>query len=214
MKILILISFLTLSVPGIAAGYPGAIGLWADPSFTDCDLADYTPGLVTVYVAHQYTSGARGTRFMLTTGGGVTMVYLAHTSPYYTCGEPYSGICVEYDECKENTFLILTINYFGSGTSAACSRMSVEPDPAVPSGTIEVLDCEGNVLMGTGGILIVNNDGSCPCIAEGLDQAAGSRSKTDRVILRRNSENASSYCPEPPSPVERNSWGHIKALYH
>lgn len=214
MKKLTLILLVFVSLPALSSGYPGMIGLWADQSFTDCDLNDHTTGLVTVYVAHHYTDGAQGTRFMLSMDSGTVLTYIGSSSPYYTYGDPYSGICVDYGECKENTFLILTINYFGMGISTPCGRISVEPDPAVPSGTIEVLDCEGNVAVGTGGILVVNNDGSCPCIAAGLAQTNQSGIHAKPVILRRSSENASSYCPEPPSPVNHGSWGHIKALYN
>ena len=50
-----------------------------------------------------------------------------------------------------------------SGTSAPCSKLEVVPDPAVATGTIEVFDCNHFRLVGGGGLMYVNPDGSCDC---------------------------------------------------
>jgi hypothetical protein len=211
MKKLILIALLIASVPGLALGQAGVIALWGNDSYTQCEIVDGAPGLITVYVVHQYTSGAKGSWFMVHAGSGANLTYLQMSSDYTTYGDPHSGICVEYGECLTGPIRVLTINYFGSGISSACSRLEVVPDPAAPSGTVAVLDCEDNYLVGSRGVLIINNDGGGPChvavINDAIDGLSGTKTHEQKYI------NAN-FCPEPPSPVIYDSWGHIKALYN
>jgi hypothetical protein len=58
---------------------------------------------------------------------------------------------------------VLTINYFAVGTTQNCCYYEVQPDPHVPSGQIEVVDCASNLVFAPGGGIIVNPDQSCYC---------------------------------------------------
>jgi hypothetical protein len=68
-----------------------------------------------------------------------------------------------YGGCVSSDILISTLNYFCMGTSPACAYLEVVPDPASPSGTIEVVNCSFVKLIGVGSILTVNGDATCPC---------------------------------------------------
>ena len=165
-KRVIIVALIALS-PCLAFGQNGFIGLFSDsPTYTNCELIDAPPRLHHIYVVHKYAPGTMGSRFMVTSGVGVTMVYVNETSPFpLVVGNSRTGVCIEYVDCLGSEILILTINYFGVGTSSVCSYLEVVADPSSPTGTVEIMNCRGEREIATGGRLFVNNDGTCPCWA-------------------------------------------------
>jgi hypothetical protein len=212
MKKFLCIIFLIAISSGLAAGQAGYIGLFFDPVYTDCTYIDAGPALVPVYVVHKVAPGVTGARFMVVPDGGFSMTYAGEIPHRTTYGTATTGVCIEYGDCLASDILLLTINYFAMGISPACSGLIVVPDPAAPSGLIEVMDCEGNVYEGGGSLVYINPDGSCDCgdiiCLGGEVPCVGAQSK----LLRRREGNTGGLCPI--SPVEYNSWGHIKALYN
>lgn len=146
-----------------AIAQPGGINLFSDPTYTDCHFYDAGPGLQHVYVVHVFTPGVTASQWMLV-NNGMLCTYLAESSPFITIGDAFSGISVAYGACLAYEILLLDISYFCNGLSPACATITVEPDPAAPTGTIEVVDCAANKLVGMGGVLWVNPDGTCSCI--------------------------------------------------
>jgi hypothetical protein len=207
-KLIIIVIALTTVIPGLTFSQAGFIGLFSDsPSYMNCELVDGAPALHPVYVVHKHTPGAMGSRFVVTPSGGFGMVYLNETSTLpYVVGSSLTGVCIEYVDCLPSDILLLTINYFGIGTSTVCSRLEVVPDPATPSGTIEILNCLGERYAGGGGVLIVNNDGTCPCVV-----LANHDDLPESKPLTQDAAHARTFCPT--SPAEQGSWGEIKALY-
>ncbi len=206
MKIIIITALLLALSVGVVFAQGGSITLSAIPDQPfDCDIIDFAPGLVTVYLIHMYTPGAMGARFMVEYGADVAMTYLGEEMNYVVeSGNALTGITVCYEACLSSPIVIGEILYFGHGLSAPCSYMSVEPHPE--ASWLEVLDCEMNVVYGTGGIAIVNSDGGCYCDLPPVYPSAPG-----------NDRGTSSKTSNPPFcatvPVHQSPWGQIKALY-
>ena len=115
-------------------------------------------------------------------------IMLSSSSPFPTViGSPLTGVIVNYDECKTGTFLVLTMDFFVQGQTEECCYYSVEPDPAVSSGRIEVANCNDEIVYVFGGQDLINSNTQCVC------------------------------APGPvtchPVPVNESTWGSIKNLY-
>lgn len=147
----------------LAYGQAGFIGLFTDFGYTDCSLVD-TPGEVEVYVIHKATPGATASQFRIALDAGVDCVPVdvIHNFPT-TLGDPATGISISYGICYPSDILLFTWVFSCSGTSSPCSKLEVVPDPAVATGTIEVFDCNHFRLVGGGGLMYVNPDGTCDC---------------------------------------------------
>jgi hypothetical protein len=165
MKKLLLISLALLFVSSTAFAQAGAIGLFVDnPGFVDCTADDIAPALIPIYVVHHLTPGATASQFMVVQMAGFNCTYtgeIIHVP--VSIGSTLTGISVSYGGCMPAPILIATINWFCMGTSPTCSYLEVVPDVAAPTGTIEVVDCAFTKLIGTGGVVNFNNDGSCDC---------------------------------------------------
>ncbi len=119
----------------------------------------------------------------------MTWTYLGEASLHPTViGIAETGIAIGYGECKTGTFQILTINYFVQGLAPECCHFSVEPDPAVPSGQIEIADCSYQVTYIYGMTDMVNSNVLCHCAPGPL--------------------------PCFPVPAKESTWGSIKTLYN
>jgi hypothetical protein len=157
------LSFCILLSAGLAYGQAGFIGLFTDFSYTDCSVVD-TPGEVYIYAVHKASTGATASQFRIAVDAGMTCtpVSVIHNFPT-TLGDPATGISISYGACYPSDILLFTWVFSCSGTSLPCSKLDVVPDPAVLTGTIEVFDCNHFKLVGGGGVMYVNPDGSCDC---------------------------------------------------
>jgi len=206
------IFLLVVSAPGLAFGQGGYIGLYSDAAYTSCLYVDANAALVPVYVVHKGTAGATASRFKVISLGGFNMTFVGdgRISGFVYSGSLQEGMCIEYGECLASDILLMTVNYFAMGISPSCSGLRVVPDIAAPSGKIEMMDCAGNVLEAWGSEFWVNSNGSCDCgtlCLDGVLPCAGVKTN-----LLRTGDQSAGLCPT--SPVERDSWGHIKALYN
>lgn len=189
MKRILLSTVAVLCVAGLAFAQSdvGSIDIFSDGGYTDCNVTD-GGGLIPVYVVHSHaTDGARASQWMLELGVGVTMASVGSSSPFPTAiGNPLTGISIAYGNCQTaaNT-LIMTVNFFGSGTSETCSLLSIVADPAALSGMVEIVDCleppagPNKITLEKGGQARVNPDLTCDCTV----------------------------------PVQETTWGGIKSLY-
>jgi hypothetical protein len=163
MKRALLLSLGIILASGLAYGQAGFIGLFTDFGYTDCSLVD-TPGEVSVFAIHKASAGATASQFRIAVDPGMTCTTVEVINNFpTTLGDPASGISISYGFCYPSDILLFTWVFSCSGTSAPCSIMEVVPDPAAASGTIEVFDCNQFKLVGGGGIMYVNPDGSCDC---------------------------------------------------
>jgi hypothetical protein len=164
MRLVLYIAISLVLLGGAAAAQTEEIGLFVDTNYEECKLVDTSPGIVSVYVVHNSGGGSMASQFKLQTGTGVYLSYLGEVSSFATTiGNTQSGISVGYGACKFSEFLVATINYYASGNSGKCASIWVVPDPASPTGTIEVVNCSASLLQGSGSRLVINSDGSCDC---------------------------------------------------
>ncbi len=184
MKQVLLSIVCLMLMTGVAYTQPGSIGLFSDPGGASPCLYELAPSLVTIYVVHVYSPGATASQFMVYCESEVALTYLGETSPYTTMiGNSQTGIAIAYEMCIASPNHILTINYYGQGLSAPCSRCRVVADPTGFPPGIYVADCDDppNVLSATGGEMEINADVHCWCYYF--------------------------------VPAEDTSWGQIKSLY-
>jgi hypothetical protein len=185
MKRSLVIAFAVILCSSLAMAQGGVIGLYSDPVATDCNVYDYYPTLVNIYVVHVLTTGATSAQFMVNPVDGAYLIFLGDIIPYpyIAFGNSQVGISVGFGGCKPSPNLILTMQYFGQGISLVCSSYRVFPDPiATPPGEIWVGDCVTpypNQMPASGGLIYVNPDLTCTCTI----------------------------------PVKETTWGGLKALY-
>jgi hypothetical protein len=142
------------------------IGIYADEYGSSCQLTDIPYQVITAYVLHLSDTPANSSQFRIQNSPDFGLLPLSQTPnpAYLALGTAYGGITITYVGCKTTFPLtLMTLTYFGLGESPPCSYIDVVPDPAVPSGRIEVLDCSSNRKFVAGGRLSIDGDGSCIC---------------------------------------------------
>ena len=156
--------FVCLIVWGDAFADEPRIGVFGDSGGNTCNIADVSPGLISVYVVVGASPGVRTARFAAPMPGCmVGATYLSDTPVYpLTAGDSQAGVTVDLDECTDYA-LVLVINYFCQGTSTPCCDYPVVADPSIASQEIEMTDCEGETIFGESGTSRVNADETCPC---------------------------------------------------
>ena len=164
MKIIITAGLFGLLWLAAASAQCHTIGLYADTGGTSCNISETLP-LTFVYVVHHIPpSGATGCSFSApkpVCWTDATWIY--DTEPYSWPGTSQTGKTIGYGSCKTGSLHILTIIYFSHGVSEPCCLYPVLPDPWVPSGQIEVADCDYNVVPAVGLMATVNGNSTCPC---------------------------------------------------
>ena len=159
----------------MAFAQAGSIGIFSDPGGSSCNLLDTAPGLLNLYVVHALTPAATASQWAAPQPACmVGASYLSDTGIFpVTIGNSQTGVAVGYGACLSSPIHCLTINFFGSGLSQACCYYGVVPDPSLPSGDIEVVDCDKNLLVATGGGGILNPDATCQCDVPAQDTTWG-----------------------------------------
>jgi hypothetical protein len=162
----------------------GEVGIYADAGGTNCFLPDNVPGLCTYYVVHVWSPGATAVQYSAPQPACLLAVYLSDTAQFpVTIGNSQSGVAIGYGACLASPITTLFINYFCQALTPPCCEYPVLPDPAVPSGTIEAVDCANNLVTGLPGLSgQINGDNTnCPC--------------------------------DPTIATEESTWGKVKSLY-
>ena len=164
MKRLVLFTFCALLIAGLVYGQAGSIMIFSDLAFSDCNINDYVPALVTTYVVHMYTTGATASQWRIESPCNM-MTYLGEVIAFPTAiGNTRTGISVAYGGCFVGPIHLATINWFAMGITPPCCLMSVVADPGALSGQIEAVDCQQFKVFPTGGQAIINGQISeCWC---------------------------------------------------
>jgi hypothetical protein len=101
-------------------------------------------------------------------------IWLSDTAQFpVTIGSSQTGVAVGYGACLGSPIAVLAINYFGNGLTGGCCPYPVLPDPNVPSGQIEVVDCADNLITATGFTSVINPDPTCDCDVPTQDSTWG-----------------------------------------
>jgi hypothetical protein len=189
-----------------SAQVPGSIWISSSLDGSECTIVD-VGSLVQVHIVHMHTDGVRGSRFMLIAAPGWT--HLGDVPDFPSLGTSVSGMTVCMPWCMSSDIHLTTVNFFGS-VAPPCTYISIEPDPAAPSGSIEALDCNWNVMFPMGEAAIVNPDGGCFCHA-GVDLGVENDPANKRENDNPSKSPATHFCS--PVPVQPSTWGAIKSMY-
>lgn len=166
MSKMILLTVAMVFCASLSFGQAGIIGTYADPSGVECNVVDATPGLLPIFVVHTLSPGATAAQFSAVVPLCMIGALWLSDTPVFavTIGNSQTGVAIGYGTCQVSPIHILTINAFVNGISALCCAYSVGPDPAVPSGQVEVVDCFSNLGFAFGRTNTVNGTfAQCPC---------------------------------------------------
>jgi hypothetical protein len=184
-KVLILAVALVMSASLAAAQSGGHIGLFSDnPGFSDCSIAEAFGPPMQVFCVHTTATQANTSQFkILNTWTSFPGAHLYGGNLFIgstLANTIFDGGTVTYVGCKPLPHLLLTLEFFFGGVfSNPCTvGLQVVPDPILPSGQIEVVDCDGSTIhFATGGTLFINgNPIDCPCVV-GTEETSWSRIK-------------------------------------
>jgi hypothetical protein len=165
MKKALLLTVAIMCAATVAFGQAGTIGLYADAAGADCHIPDTVAGLYTVYAVHTNTAGATASQWAAPLPSCYLGIWLSDTPVYaVTIGNSQSGVAIGYGVCLAGPIHVLSISLFNQALTGSCCAWTVIPDPNVPSGQIEVVDCVNALLYGTGFTSYINgNINDCPC---------------------------------------------------
>jgi hypothetical protein len=168
-RILLLTTVMVLGAT-MAFAQGGYVGIFNSPvpgpnPLDNCHLPDNVAGLCSYYVIHMGTPGATATQFSAPQPACMLAVFLSDTAVYpVTIGGSQGGVAIGYGACIGSPNNVLIINYFCQALTPPCCEYPILPDPNVPSGSIEVVDCLNNLITGVGSQSgWINGDSSCPC---------------------------------------------------
>ena len=153
---------------GLAFGQAGVIAIFADEAGTDPYFYDDSPGEIQLYVVHINSPGATASQFSAPKPDCFDATYLGDTTPFpVTIGNSQEFVAIGYGACLSSPIHILTMNFFANGNSGNCCEYPVVDYEShefwvMETQPILVVDCDENLLEGTGGTLIINPQG-CGC---------------------------------------------------
>ncbi len=142
-----------------------SIGVYSDATGVGCTLSDQTTGPIAYYVVvRPAPGGSTGAQFAAPKPACLTANYVGDSiAPgILTIGNSQTDISVALGACLTDPTHVITINYFGFGTTPACCAYPVIPAPR-KNGVI-VVDCVFYEALGTGVVSYINADESCGCV--------------------------------------------------
>ena len=150
----------------IAAAQQTDVGIYTDATGTVCSLADQSPGIVSAYVVvrHDPQTGVRSIRFAAPRPDCFSATYIADAAVggANVTGNSQEGVAVGFPFCSPTPLHVLTILYYGYGTTPACCPYPVLPDPAAGS-EIVVTDCDEVAFPAVAITSTINADATCAC---------------------------------------------------
>ena len=167
-KSLLLALIVLCSASLVHAQLAGSVGVFADAAGLSCEFVD-VGGTAFIYVIHQWTDGATASEFKIDVPG--CMIHLADSSPFgLKNGDFDNGTSISYQECLSHPIYLGYMIFTTTGTCPPCTYMSVVENPiSVPApspGEVYVADCtpgDPQLLIGTGGELVINPTANCEC---------------------------------------------------
>lgn len=139
----------------------GDLAPYGDSQAMSSFIYDTAPGLIPVYIVHlAYYTGMIASQFSAPRPACFQASYLSDTAVFpVTIGNSQTGVAIGYGTCQTGAVHVLTINYFGQGLTGECCFYPTLPDPNVPSGRIEAVNCDNELVYLSGGLGVINPDG-------------------------------------------------------
>ncbi len=156
----------------------GRIAIYSDnPGFNDCNLNETLFSVNSVYLVHELALEGNTAQFRVQVDWPGSVAAGVDYPSNLFLGDIYTGVAVTYVGCASLPHLLARLDLIPMVATPACGgSMRVVADPAVSSGTIEVIDCNSSTLRATGGVLTINGNADCPC-AGVVKQASWGRVK-------------------------------------
>lgn len=156
-----LLVLLAVAVPS-ATAHADAIGLYSDPSGDFCAGPTQPFATNTVYVLHQFSTGATQSTWQVTNTAAVMIPVGSSCSQLSIQGSPFTGITVFYPGCQAGSFVICELQYFKTSTDpvAGCYQLHVEGYNNVSP---TYLDCNDNEAAADGGFYTFDIEGKDTC---------------------------------------------------
>ena len=182
-SVLLIIVFLAGTV-GESFGI-AKIGVYADPTGSNCHLVDTQVGPVSYYVVVTGENTAAVSFAAPMPACMIGTTWISDTPVYpITLGDSQSGTDIGFGACFGSPNHVLTMNYVVGGQTEVCCCYPVLPSPTNPSGCVDIVLCAGPVFCYTGEISLINSSEECPTCDHCLTVSA-----------------------------ESTSWGRVKALF-
>jgi hypothetical protein len=161
-KAIVLLLILLLLAAGPAASQTEAVGVFADPEGTDCNLQDRVPAACTFYVVHLNAVNRTGVEFWPAPPGCSEMIPLNWSSemPVAT-GAYHTGFSVAYGQPLSGNILVMQLHFFCQGLSSLCCAFSVIAHEA--TGQLVTADAAHELHPIIGQTSIINPTNSCGC---------------------------------------------------
>ena len=167
MKKVLFLAFVIVFSANMAFAQAGAINIFADPLGMSCDHFPLIGTLYFAYAVHVLTPGATASQWSapLPPCALPGMLWLSDGAIFpVTIGNSQTGVAIGYGGCFASPVHVLTLQIFVQIPTPPCCVWPVLPDPAVPSGQIEVVDCAGVVISSPSQpSSVINPDPTCTC---------------------------------------------------
>ena len=142
-KLLTIVVILFLVAGFAHAQAPGFLVVSGNEYGTDCNLYDYAPTVMYVYVVHANSTGAQAAQFKAPVPLCMNGAVILNESTMWPIkiGLVPDGTLIGYNACTYGTFLILTTAIFGQGLSSDCCEYPILAAPGANTGFVEIQDC-------------------------------------------------------------------------
>jgi hypothetical protein len=170
--LLLTVAVLCIASMAMAQANVGSLGVYSDQAGTSCDITDLNLEVVTAYILHVNADEANTSQFKLQQDtANINMTFLGgQVNPsYLSLGTLENGILITYGGCRtsfEFPLTLVTLTWFGTGTTTSCAKVSIVGDPLAASGEVEVVDCSSNkIVLGpvAGSAMVHSTPGACNC---------------------------------------------------
>ncbi len=164
-KALTVVAVMLLVFAGEAGANPipwgGDIAPYGDAQGTSSFIYDSAPGLLVIYIVQlAHYEGMTASQFSAPKPACFLATYISDTAVFpVTIGNSQTGVAIGYGQCLTGAIHVLTINFFVQGLTDECCFYETQPDPNIPSGEIEAVNCNNEIVFLSGGLGVINPDG-------------------------------------------------------
>jgi hypothetical protein len=138
----------------------GDLAPWGDSQATTSYIYDNAAGILSVYIVQlTFSEGMTASQFAAPKPECFQASFLSDTAVFpVTIGNSQTGVAVGYGACLIGPIHVLTLNFFAQGLTADCCFYATVPHPGVPSGRIEAVNCDSEIVYLNGGLGVINPD--------------------------------------------------------